>query len=518
MMASKEGMRVTLTNEKRLEIIRILDEQARIPKGPGRLTEQELASRYGVNQSVISRLSKNRKELAETLISAPPAQKRKRDSAAPEIEMALKLWYDDKHERHVRTNGPMLAEKASEFAFELDSSFKPTQGWLSRWKRRHELKFKKVHGEKLDADLTSAGQYVATVLPQLIKDYRPCDIFNADETGLYWRALPDGTTAKSSEQVSGCKVPKERVTLLIVANMDGSEQLDPLVIGKAKQPVCFKNAHIPLKYTSNKNAWMTAEIWREWLFQLNASMKLKKRHIILFVDNCSAHKNDQVLSNVKLEFLPPNTTSLIQPCDQGIIRNFKYFYRSIMMKKIISIIDSHAHITSTADELSKHFTLLDGLRFAKQAWRSVTATTIKNCFTKAGFRHSDEVLELEQESEPTVPDSLSPFINSAGFAAYVDIDSDLATFGELTDAQIVELVRNQDADVESDAELETIEPPPPPTYQEALRALNVLHDFLFSSRRAADALDLMTKAQDMLHDARPIEKQTLISDFFAKRQ
>jgi len=35
------------------------------------------------------------------------------------------------------------------------------------------------------------------------------------------------------------------------------------------------------------------------------------------------------------------------------------------------------------------------MRFARKAWFSVTESTIKNCFTKAGFR-------IEDEAEPTL--------------------------------------------------------------------------------------------------------------------
>ena len=40
------------------------------------------------------------------------------------------------------------------------------------------------------------------------------------------------------------------------------------------------------------------------------------------MDNCSAHNLDRItknLSQIRVEFLPPNTTSVLQPCDQGII-------------------------------------------------------------------------------------------------------------------------------------------------------------------------------------------------------
>lgn len=69
-------------------------------------------------------------------------------------------------------------------------------------------------------------------LPAILKDYKAKDIFSADETGLYWRAIPDGTLALKNSETAGSKVAKGHVTLLLTCNMDGSEKLEPLTIGK----------------------------------------------------------------------------------------------------------------------------------------------------------------------------------------------------------------------------------------------------------------------------------------------
>ena len=79
------------------------------------------------------------------------------------------------------------------------------------------------------------------VLPDLIKGYHPQDIFNADETGLYWREIPDGKLSFKGAEVSGAKIAKDGRTLLLACNTDGSEKLGLLVIGKNKNPRCFKN-------------------------------------------------------------------------------------------------------------------------------------------------------------------------------------------------------------------------------------------------------------------------------------
>ena len=110
---------------------------------------------------------------------------------------------------------------------------------------------------------------------------------------------------------------KDHVTALVCANMDGSDKRRLLIIRKSKEPRCFRGKSLPVTYRANKNAWMTAEIFTDWIREFNREMCKKKRKVILLVDNCSAHPKESAdcLNNVWLEFLPPGTTSVIQPCD-----------------------------------------------------------------------------------------------------------------------------------------------------------------------------------------------------------
>ena len=72
---------------------------------------------------------------------------------------------------------------------------------------------------------------------------------------------------------------------------------------------------------------MTSSLFEKELQIWNRELKWQNRKVVLFVDNCTAHLRIN-LSNINLQFLPANTTSLIQPCDMGIIKNLKGHYRS----------------------------------------------------------------------------------------------------------------------------------------------------------------------------------------------
>lgn len=77
------------------------------------------------------------------------------------------------------------------------------------------------------------------------------------------------------------KKSKERRSVLLCGNMDGSDFLKPLVIGKYENPRCFKGVKsLPVIYRANKRAWMTSDIFIEWLRIVDRQMFSQKRSIL----------------------------------------------------------------------------------------------------------------------------------------------------------------------------------------------------------------------------------------------
>ena len=131
---------------------------------------------------------------------------------------------------------------------------------------------------------------VSTVLPELLEKYSPCNIYNADETSIYYRAVLDGTLAFSTNKL---KKAKEHVTSLVACNMNGTDKHPLLVIGKSKESCCFRGLpHLPTRYMNSGNAWMTGALFHKWLANFNRVMARANYHIVLLVDNCTAHLRD----------------------------------------------------------------------------------------------------------------------------------------------------------------------------------------------------------------------------------
>ena len=119
--------------------------------------------------------------------------------------------------------------------------------------------------------------------------------------------------------------------------------------------------------------------------ELGLQLCKENKKILLLVDNCSAHA-DVPLKQIQMMFLPPNTTSLIQPCDMGIIRALKAYARHEIRCRIIEKIDDSVQgDTKTANEIANEISVLDAMHILGEsyqwawAWAKATAKCIQKC-------------------------------------------------------------------------------------------------------------------------------------------
>ena len=205
----------------------------------------------------------------------------------------------------------LIMAKADSLVEKLNiRDFKANRGWLYRFKIRRSLIYKTICGESATVTPEMTREWRNNTLPALLARYSDDDIYNADKTGLFYKCLPNKTyTLKGEDASRNRKESKDRLTVLIAANMSGTGKLMPLVIGKSARPRCFNGVDVPLSYKSNAKAWMTGDLWTWWERALDAKMRIKRRNILLIIDNCPAHPMIENLANIEVAYLPPNTTS-----------------------------------------------------------------------------------------------------------------------------------------------------------------------------------------------------------------
>lgn len=151
------------------------------------------------------------------------------------------MWLSATVARKIPVSSDLLRQKAETLALHMGiTGCKFSDGWLRNFKKRYNLAFKQMCGESGSVDQTLVTNYRADKLCALLRQYPPENVFNCDETGLFYKMLPDKTLVLSGEPCHGGKHSKERLTVVVGGNMMGTEKLPLLVIRKSKNPRCFK--------------------------------------------------------------------------------------------------------------------------------------------------------------------------------------------------------------------------------------------------------------------------------------
>jgi hypothetical protein len=117
---------------------------------------------------------------------------------------------------------------------------KCSNGFVTRFKARNGITFQVSHEDAEEVSDDICNEWVDNKLPEFVKDYKPEDIFDGDEFGLFWRIPPNKSFVIKEKKFKAGKMSRERVSVFICANMTGKEKLKPIVIGKAKEPRCFR--------------------------------------------------------------------------------------------------------------------------------------------------------------------------------------------------------------------------------------------------------------------------------------
>jgi hypothetical protein len=444
-------------------------------------------------------------------------RKRSRTAQNTDLDKCMFDFFVAKRNDGVPLSGPVLQMQAKNFNEALGGSehFKCSRGWLNRWKKRHGVSQVTISGESRSADVQAAEEFLPKLQEMVEREGLSAEqLFNADETALYFRMMPQKTLAQAGDiyAKTGFKQDKNRMTLLFACNWTGISKLKPLAIGKLCSPRCFHHVNMepmPLQYANSNNAWMTTNIFESWFKE--SFIPAVRRHLrskgieekaCLLLDNCPAHPPANSLKSsdgkIFVFYLPKNTTSKIQPLDQGIISAFKRNYRYELVKAVVS---TETDLTTYL----KNLNLKDAFYLASDAWDSVKPQSIQACWDKAlgnPFEHEipndpEQFEEIEniEVLEESVPDGMTvhDFIEN-----WAQIDDDENVAGERTEDEIVKDVlggANEDEDEEDEpeqAESESLIP-----HSKALEATELLLKYFEQQGSKVRAQQIRSSMQEI---------------------
>ena len=95
---------------------------------------------------------------------------------------------------------------------------------------------------------------------ELTRGFVPEDIWNEDETGTFWKALPTTSLTEKGKRCQGGKKAKQRIRAAFFVNAAGAKE-SPTLIGKSRKPRCFTKLQdisrpCGAQYFNNDKAWM----------------------------------------------------------------------------------------------------------------------------------------------------------------------------------------------------------------------------------------------------------------------
>ena len=238
-----------------------------------------IADKFHVNESTISRLKNNQNEIVSEFEFGKQNfnAMRHKHFQLEKVDAVLLEWFRTVSAGKAGVSGALLQEKAKEFAIKLkfqeEDVVKIDMNWINRFKSRHGIVAKKLHGEAARMSQKVVEDWRNNLLPAILRQFSLADIFNMDEMALFWKLLPDNTHHFKGETCSGGKRPKDRLTVLCGASAMG-EKLPLLVIGKYLMPRCFRGENVPVTYVANKRSWMTGEIFTRYVVKRHVNGKL----------------------------------------------------------------------------------------------------------------------------------------------------------------------------------------------------------------------------------------------------
>ena len=159
----------------------------------------------------------------------------------------------------------------------------------------------KVQGEADNEDEKAASEF-PKALAEIIREgrYSAYQVFNVDETGLFWKRMPNCTyIARKEKSAPGHKVSKERLNLLLGGNAAGDFKLKFLLVHQAENSRALKGickSQLPVIWKENKKAWVTIAVFEKWF--INHFVPSVERHctkkgipfkVLLVLDNASGH-------------------------------------------------------------------------------------------------------------------------------------------------------------------------------------------------------------------------------------
>ena len=198
--------RICLTVGKKAEILQYIAENRTASQG-------QVGIHFGTAQSSVSTIVKNKAAILALAATDKKGVKKNRSSKCVLLERGLEMFYKACRAKNLaaisydmlitkgRKLGDELVEKGMVEQSDLPCRDVAWKSFLQRFLAKRNIKSRAMHEEASDADVAAATTFFDREWPQTIAsvDNDPSRVWNMDETGLFWRALPQRTLQQADE-------------------------------------------------------------------------------------------------------------------------------------------------------------------------------------------------------------------------------------------------------------------------------------------------------------------------------
>ncbi|XP_061682790.1 heterogeneous nuclear ribonucleoprotein U-like protein 1 isoform X1 [Syngnathoides biaculeatus] len=476
--------RKMLTIQQKIQLLDILQEG---------WSYAAVARHYGLNESTIRCIKKDEKKIRTTAsVSFNLSAKRlatSQNQVIVRMESALALWITDCRKKNIHFD-MNIRERAQqlyamfanaddvckEHGRSKESKASPTKfvaskGWFVRFTNRFNLKNLSLHGEAAASMVQKADKYTETFMT-IVKGggYKPEQVFNMDETGLYWKRVPSYSFI-TNEEVGGSefKAQKERLCLIMCGNAAG-HMIKPGLIYKYKNPRELKTKTkklLPVYWMHSSKAFISKVLVCKWFRQCFipavklyfAEMGLQFK-VLLLIDNAEGHALDLSYEGVRIEFLP-RRTSLIQPMAQGVMRAFKALYTRNLLEHLVEAMDYDENVTFKV--CWRDYTIASCLQNIQKSVKEIKKKTVNSCWKKLwpncvqdyeGFS-PDEICNMAVDESVKLAKLLGEGFDDMTYENINDLVD--AHSGPLSDEDLIELTNDPSEEEEDKAPEEEVD-------------------------------------------------------------
>ena len=229
------------------------------------------------------------------------------------------------------------------------------------------------------------------------------DVFTLDETFLAYNLPLD----YAQYETSSIQRKIEVATVMLCANLEGTEKIKPLVVGKYNNYHSFRN-YFPneptdaasqsalgekmarmfdISYQSNTKSWLTSNLFHDWLVRWDKRLVAYNRKIWIVLDDSCSHRIINLhLQNITLVYT--SATSKFLPLNWGVLDEFKTRYRIQQYTALISLQNKFEEKTKQPYYISfeqSELTMSNAFKFIKNAWDQIPLDTIKANWRSSGI-------------------------------------------------------------------------------------------------------------------------------------